>query len=366
MAQYLSLHLVDYFEHLVQTDTNSYFICIDGLRTLFFDKIYQKYPDRVFCVGIAEQNAMGIAAGLALSGKNVYVVGLPVYEVCRAYEQLKLDICYNNANVKIIGYMTGLSLFSGGYSHWNTEDVALLNDLPNIEIVSPSSIEELDYYLKYYEKNKGPVYFRIDALKSFDGFPLPKNNTKYNKVSELRKGKDVAIIATGASVLNSIKIYNELEQRGNSVGMYSVHTLKPFDEEGVLNVCKHYKTVITMEEHSKTGSMYSMLIETLWKNNIKTKVLPLYVSPKEFAVTGTYEYAIENMFNMTQDEIVKKAGAPILYRLGVFKNKIKVFNNNNRKIKKCFCGIPYMKIIDSTECKKYFLFGFLPIRKIVY
>ncbi len=359
MNEFLSIELINLFEKIVQDDPNSYFICIDGLRTLFFDKIYKKYPDRVFCVGIAEQNAMGIAAGIALSGKTVYVVGLPVYEVCRAYEQLKLDICYNNANVRVIGYMTGLSLFSGGYSHWNTEDIALLRSLPNIDIVSPSSIDELNYFVDYYSTKKGPVYFRIDAIRTHHY----KNFEKiiFNKPLMLKKGRKVAILATGASVSNSAIMLANLEKQGIDAALYSIHTIKPFNETEILKIAKKYKTLITVEEHSE-GGLYSILSEIYVKNRLKNKVIPYKVNTDNVVITGSYDYALNSILNISDIDIAKKVGVPFLYKIKLLTRRVK-YGNHNKKFIYRFLGVPYLKKVVNDNETKYLAFGFIPCLK---
>lgn len=230
------------------------------------DKFAQKFPDRFFNLGIAEQNTIGVAAGLSTSGKIPFVVMLAVFATTRACEQVKTDLCYTNLNVKIVGVGAGLSFGIAGPTHFSTEDIAIMRSLPNMKVFVPADYLETKKVVQYAGECKGPVYIRIGRelepmiyKEDYDFVP--------GKAVMLREGRDATIIATGKMVFESILASNELSKEGISCRVLNFHTIKPIDEDAITKAAKETKVIVSVEEHTILGGLGSAVSEVLAETN---------------------------------------------------------------------------------------------------
>ena len=221
------------------------------------------YPDRFFDCGIAEGNMMGIAAGLATTGKIPVVSSFAMFAAGRAYEQIRNSIGYPNLNVKIGATHAGITVGEDGASHQCNEDIALMRSIPGMVILCPSDEIEARACVRAAVEYEGPVYMRFGR----SAVPVINERDDYHfemgKGVVLKDGTDVTFIATGICVDSAMKAANKLEADGYSVRVINIHTIKPLDEELVIQAARETGKIITVEEHSIIGGLGSAVCETL-------------------------------------------------------------------------------------------------------
>ncbi len=220
------------------------------------------HPDRFFDCGVAEQNMAGVAAGLALSGKIPFITSFATFSPGRNWEQIRVSIAYNNANVKIASTHAGLSVGHDGATHQALEDIALIRVIPNIVVISPADYLEAKKATIVAAQHKGPVYLRLGRE------PIPvitneKNQFEIGRANILKSGKDVAIIATGLMVYHALLAAEKLKKIKISAEVVNCHTIKPLDEQTILKSAQKTRKIITAEEHQIYGGLGSAISELL-------------------------------------------------------------------------------------------------------
>lgn len=229
----------------------------------------EKYPDRFIQAGIAEQNMMGIAAGLAVSGKVPFVSTYGVFCPGRNWDQLRVSVCYNSANVKLTGAHTGVSVGPDGATHQALEDMAITRCIPKLTVIAPCDYWETKKATIAGGRMVGPVYFRF-ARENTPIFTTEQTPFEIGKAYLLRdtdKKADVAIIGCGPLLYNALIVAEELSKEGVEVIVLNNHTVKPMDEKAVAAVAKRAGAVVTVEDHQVMGGMGSAVAEVLAKNN---------------------------------------------------------------------------------------------------
>jgi transketolase len=222
----------------------------------------ERFPERYLNVGVAEQNLAGVAAGLALSGLTSFMYSIANFPTLRCLEQIRNDICYNDANVKIVSVGAGLAYGSLGATHHATEDLAIMRALPNMTVVAPADPFETEAATRALATLHGPAYMRIGR----SGDPAVHKEApafEIGRAITIREGHDVAIIATGAITHSAIAAAEELSRDGISCRVVSMHTLKPLDTAAIRDVVSSVGTVVTVEEHSLVGGLGSAVAEVL-------------------------------------------------------------------------------------------------------
>ncbi len=229
----------------------------ESMRIQPFEK---EFPERFFEVGVAEQNMMGIAAGLALSGKIAFVVSYAVFSPGRNWDQLRVSVCYSKANVKIIGGHTGLTVGPDGATHQALEDIAITRVLPNITVLVPCDVHEAEKATLAAAALKGPVYIRLTREKS----PVITSQAAPFEIGQaviLKKGEDVTLIGCGPILAAVLEAAELLEKEGIHSEVINNHTIKPLDEKTVLESLEKTKAAVTVEEHQMIGGMGSAIAE---------------------------------------------------------------------------------------------------------
>lgn len=222
----------------------------------------EKYPDRFFEVGVAEQNMMGLAAGLALSGKIPFVSSYVTFSPGRNWDQLRVAVAYSEANVKIAGAHSGLSVGPDGATHQGMEDIALTRVLPNMTVVVPADYWETKKATLAATKIKGPVYFRF-AREKTPVFTTERSLFTIGQANTLRQGKDLTIIACGPLVYEALKAADELAHEGIEARVINSHTIKPLDVTTISHAAAETGAVVTVEEHQLTGGLGGAVAEAL-------------------------------------------------------------------------------------------------------
>ena len=221
----------------------------------------EKFPDRFINVGIAEQNLMGISAGLSTFGKIPYASTFAVFAAGRAYEQIRNSIAYPNLNVKICATHGGVSVGEDGATHQMLEDLSLMRGLPNMTVMCTSDDIQTKWAVREISKIKGPVYLRLCRMKT----PViyDTDNFEIGKAVQIGEGTDASIIATGVCVSEAIKAMEILKEKGINVRVIDMHTIKPIDREMIIKCAKETKRIITVEDHSIIGGLGSSVCEVL-------------------------------------------------------------------------------------------------------
>jgi len=225
----------------------------------------QKFPERFIECGIAEQNMMGIAAGLALSGKIPFVSSYAVFVPGRCWDQLRVSVCYTKANVKIAGAHAGISVGPDGPTHQGLEDIASVRCLPNIVVEVPCDSIETKKVTLAAAEHVGPFYFRFAREKTpvitTEGTPF-----KIGKAEIFKEGSDVTIVACGPLVYQSLVAARELEKENISAKVINNHTIKPIDKLTLASAAKETGAIVTVEEHQITGGLGGAVAEVLAEN----------------------------------------------------------------------------------------------------
>lgn len=217
-------------------------------------------PQRHFNMGIAEGNMMGVAAGLAASGKVVYASSFAMFAAGRAFEQIRNSICYPKLNVKVCATHAGISVGEDGASHQSVEDIAIMRSIPNMKVFQPCDARETEQIIKAVADIEGPCYVRLGRLGVEDVYD-DTYKWEYGKGNVLKKGSKVAIIATGLMVQESLKAVDLLE--GIEPTVINIATIKPIDKELILETAKTHDVIVTVEEHNVIGGLAGAVAETL-------------------------------------------------------------------------------------------------------
>ena len=268
-------------------------------RTCMFHK---EFPDRFFNFGVAEQNMMAAAAGLASCGKIVFASTFAMFAIGRPWDQIRNTICYSDSNVKIVASHAGITVGPDGASHQAVEDIALMRAIPNMKIIVPcDGPETRDAVLCAFETN-GPFYIRIGRAKvpTLEG----KSPFKLGKGDVLREGSDVTLVACGLMVQEALKASDELAKEKISAGVINMHTIKPLDQDLLLEAAKKTKGFVVCEEHSVVGGLASAVAEFL-SQEYPTKVLAIGIRNR-FGQSGD-EKDLLREYQLTAENIIAYA-----------------------------------------------------------
>lgn len=231
----------------------------ESTRVLDFAK---KYPDRFIECGVAEQNMMGVAAGLALAGKTPFVASYATFSPGRSWDQLRVSVAYSMANVKVAGSHTGLSVGPDGATHQALEDIAIVRTLPNMTVIVPCDSIEARKTTLALGGTLGPAYFRLSREKT-PVMTTEESPFSVGKATVFKEGSDVALIASGPILYNGLMAALELEKLGINVLVINNHTIKPIDVETIVWAAKLTGAVVTLEEHQVMGGAGSAVAEVL-------------------------------------------------------------------------------------------------------
>lgn len=267
--------------------TDNRIVCLgsditNSVGTNFFK---EKFPERFFSIGIAEQNAASVAAGLALSGKIPVFSTYATFSAMRTADQVRVSVCYNNLHVIIGGAHAGISTGPDGATHQALEDIAVMRSLPGMIVLSPCDENQTKAAtLAALTKLTGPCYIRY-GREPVPNFTSPNQQFEIGKAQVLKEGSDLSIIATGSMVWQALEAAKEISKLGISAEVINIHTIKPLDEETIINTAKKTGKIITIEEHQIYGGLGSAVAEVLsQKYPVKMKIIGM---PDCFGESGT-------------------------------------------------------------------------------
>ena len=224
------------------------------------------FPERFFDMGVAEQDMIGTAAGLAASGKIVFASTFAVFGSGRAWDQIRISVAYTRLNVKIVVTHAGITTGEDGASHQANEDIAIMRALPNMTVVVPADGVETERVIREAVKFYGPMYIRLSRPKTPILHENPNYEFKIGKGEVLRAGSDLTIMACGTMVAPSLEAARSLEKQGLSARVVNLHTIKPLDKELIVNSAKETGAIVTVEEHSIIGGLGGAVAEVLVEN----------------------------------------------------------------------------------------------------
>ena len=226
----------------------------------------KEFPDRFFNMGIAEQDMIGTAAGFAKAGKVPFASTFAVFETGRAWDQIRLTVCYSNTNVKLVATHGGITVGEDGASHQALEDITIMRALPNMRVIVPADATETASVINAVADIKGPFYVRLGRANV--PYVMPDDyEFKLGKAYTFSTGKDVNIIAAGIMVDNALKAAEILSEEGVDTGVINMASIKPLDEETLLNAAKSCELIVTAEEHSIIGGLGGAVSEFLSENH---------------------------------------------------------------------------------------------------
>ena len=268
-------------------------------KTSLFEK---EFPDRFINVGIAEQNLIGISAGLATTGKIPFASTFAMFAAGRAYDQIRNSVAYPKLNVKICGTHAGVTVGEDGATHQMLEDLSLMRSIPNMTVLCPSDDTQTKWAIKEMAKFDGPVYIRLARVAT----PvIYDENQKFEigKMVQIGDGTDATIFATGVEVAETLKAKEELEKENINIRVVDVHTIKPIDREMIVKCAKETKKLITIEDHSIIGGLGTAICEVL-SEEYPTKVIRMGMNDK-FGKSGKAEQLLK-YFKLDSQAIIEK------------------------------------------------------------
>lgn len=278
-------------------------LCADLTESTRNMEFKEKFPKQFIQMGVHEQLLASLSAGLALAGKIPFITSYAMFCPGRAWEQVRTNICLNNANVKIIGSHAGVSVGPDGATHQAIEDIAIMRCIPNITVISPCDAVEAEKATLAIAKHVGPCYVRYAREKS-PIFTTKKTPFRIGRAETFRPGKDVAIIACGPLVHRALKAAAALKKDGVSAMVINNHTIKPLDEKAIIAAAKKCGAVVTVEEHQVMGGMGSAVAECLARHH---PVPMTFIGMQNcFGESGTPEELIAH-FGMDTPNIVQAA-----------------------------------------------------------
>lgn len=291
---------------IVKTNNNVRLLTADISSISGMDRFIKNHPEKFINVGIAEQNMVGVAAGLGMEGFCVFATTYASFTVVRALEQTREHLSYLKSNVKLVGSYAGVVASRAGISHWATEDLSFMRSLPNMIVVSPA--DSLEAYKAAVELSKIdlPAYIRLTGNLNC---PMVHNDDidfELGKAIKIKEGKKVAILATGLMVNESKIAITELEDKYDiSCSLYSFHTIKPIDKKELSKIFKNYELIVTVEEHTIFGGLGTAVAEYKASFNYSPKQIFIGFPDKFDIKFGSQEY-IWNQMGIDSKSIIKK------------------------------------------------------------
>lgn len=287
-----------------KTDKDIVVLCSDSRGSASATPFANEYPEQFVEVGIAEQDLVGIAAGMARVGKRTFPMSPACFIAARSYEQCKVDVAYSHTNVKLIGISGGVSYGALGMSHHSAQDIACLSSIPGMRVYLPSDCNQTKKLMEVLVKDNEPAYIRV-GRNAVDPV-YDENNTPFemDKATWVCKGEDVAIVACGEMVLYAKRAAEILKAKGISATVLDMYCIKPFDKDAVVKAATNAKVVISVEEHSPIGGLGSIVAQAV-SENCPRKCVTMAL-PDAPVVTGTSKEVFE-YYKLTGEGIAAKA-----------------------------------------------------------
>lgn len=288
---------------LAREDKDIVAVTTDARGSVTLGDFANELPEQFVECGIAEQNAVGISAGLAHSGKKVFVCGPACFYVARSLEQVKVDLAYSRNNVKILGVSGGVAYGALGATHHSLHDIAALRTFPAMNIVLPCDARQTRKLVKQLVDYPAPVYVRVGRAAVPDVYENDDFEFNIGKANTLLDGTDLTIIGTGETVYHAYQAGLELKNHGVNARVLDMSWIKPYDREAILKAAKETGRIITVEEHSQFGGLGAIVTETISENPVPVRIIGI---PDEDVIHGTSSEIFAH-YGLNKDGIVKSA-----------------------------------------------------------
>lgn len=288
---------------LAREDKDIVAVTTDARGSVTLGDFANELPEQFVECGIAEQNAVGISAGLAHSGKKVFVCGPACFYVARSLEQVKVDLAYSRNNVKILGVSGGVAYGALGATHHSLHDIAALRTFPTMNIVLPCDARQTRKLVKQLVDYPAPVYVRVGRAAVPDVYENDDFEFNIGKSNTLLDGTDLTIIGTGETVYHAYQAGLELKNHGVNARVLDMAWIKPYDKEAILKAAKETGRIITVEEHSQFGGLGAIVTETISENPVPVHIIGI---PDEDVIHGTSSEIFAH-YGLNKDGIVKAA-----------------------------------------------------------
>lgn len=290
-------------EDMASTDERIVAVVSDCVGSARLKGFQVKYPRRFINVGIAEQNMVGVGAGLANGGMIPYVCAASCFITARAMEQIKVDLGYSNYNVKLVGVSSGMAYGELGPTHHSIEDVGWMRIIPNMTVVVPADSVETRALMRYSAIHEGPMFLRISRIPVPDLFP-EGTEFELGKAVYMREGSDITLMANGVMVCRALQAAKDLQKSGISARVLNMSTVKPIDRKAIEEAARTTGGIVTAEEHSIHGGLGGAVAEIVAQTHpVKMRILGV---PGVFAPTGSAEFLLEH-FGLTSEGICSAA-----------------------------------------------------------
>ncbi len=289
---------------IVKEDNNIMVVTSDLAQLSNLTRFAEQYPDNFLNVGIAEQNMIGVSAGLAMEGYLVYATTYASFIAVRDLEHVRQHLSNLHLNVKLVGTAAGVVAARSGVAHWASEDIAFMRALPGMTVLSPADSTEAYEIARYSAVHNGPMYIRISGVPNSPVVYDENYVFEPEKISIIQRGTDAALIGCGLMVNEALETAKILEKEGVSCTVANMHTIKPVDEKTLIALFRNHRLIVTMEEHNIIGGMGSAVAE--FKATLDNTPPQLFVGfPDRFTKAGTTQYIWEQ-FGMTAPYIANK------------------------------------------------------------
>ncbi|MFH0796279.1 MAG: transketolase C-terminal domain-containing protein [Candidatus Omnitrophota bacterium] len=262
------------------------------------------FPERYFNVGVAEQNMTGVACGIAMEGNIAVTYSIANFPTLRCLEQIRNDVCYHNANVKIVIIGGGVAYGPLGISHHSTEDIAIMRALPNMLVFCPCDCVEAEAATRAMIEHDGPVYYRC-GYKGEKDIHQTKIDFKVGKALTVKEGKDAAIIFTGPIGYNVLLANDILVKKGIKCRLVSLHTIKPIDSRAIVKAAQETGAIITVEEHNLSGGMGSAVAEVLADNSVTGVKFKRIAFPDIYVSLVGHQEWLRDKYGMSPEKIAR-------------------------------------------------------------
>lgn len=289
---------------LAKTNPNIYMLTADLCFFSGLDRFKREYPDRLFNLGIAEQNMIGVAAGLAKEGFVPFANTYASFCTSRCADQVRVNMSYMKLPIKLIGLTAGYGAGILGATHMGIEDVAFMRALPNITVISPADCTEIIKAMQATAETDNPTYIRLTGPINTPIVYREDYNFEIGRAMLLREGEDVCIISAGSVVSRAIKAAEQLEEVGIGCSVINMHTIKPLDTDALISASEKHRLLVVVEEHSVIGGLYGAVAEFFCKEQGHPPIVPVGINDF-FAHAGSYEYQLEES-GLTEECIKNK------------------------------------------------------------
>lgn len=288
---------------LARTDKDIVAVTTDARGSVTLTDFAKELPQQFVECGIAEQNAVGISAGLAHSGKKVFVCGPACFYVTRSLEQVKVDLAYSRNNVKILGVSGGVAYGALGATHHSLHDIAVMRTFPGMNVVLPCDARQTKKIVQMLVDYPEPVYVRVGRAAVPDVYENDDFKLTFGKANTLLDGNDLTIIAAGETVYHAYQAGLMLQQRGIKARVIDMAFLKPYDKDAILNAAEETGRIITVEEHSRFGGLGSIVTETISEKPVPVRIIGI---PDENVIHGNSAEIFAH-YGLDKDGIFKTA-----------------------------------------------------------